>query len=986
MSGAPPSGMRRVFTVPPGVAFADALAQGLLRESGDPLKLSEITILLPHRRAVRALSDAFLRASGGRAMLLPALRPIGDVDEDDAALMSGDAVASLEDAALPPAIAPARRLMLLARLIMARPDMPVTADQALRLAGSLARLLDQAHTERRSFDKLKELVPERFAQHWSKTLDFLKLITEHWPKILKDEGAMDPAERRDKALGLLAERWSERPPAGRVLIAGSTGSVPATADLMKAVAALKRGAVILPGFDRAAVMEDEQAILDDPAHPQHAMAKLVRHLELGPGQVGDWPTGITQPRLARAKLLSAAMRPADATHSWSGLGKFGADATADVRRVDCLSPREEAAAIALMLRETLEAPGKTAALVTPDRALAHRVTAELRRWNIAIDDSAGIDLAATPPAVFMRLVARMLAERVAPVPLLACFKHPLASGGMAREEFRKLTRRLELAALRGPRPAPGFAGIAAALRSIEEPDRALLQWITRLNEVSRKFADLLRQRRAKLEELLAAHWDFASFLATGADGAPALRMGEAGEALVLRFDEIKSSADAMGAIDGADYPQLFLGLLQGAVVRPRRGQHPRLAIWGLLEARLQQADRLILGGLNEGVWPPKPPDDPWLSRPMRQEFGLPLPERRIGLSAHDFAQGFLAGEAILTRSARVDGAPMVPSRWLLRLNAVLRAGGRAKALREGHWLDWQERLDRPEKIAAAERPAPRPPVAARPRHLSVTQIEMWMRDPYAIYARHILRLRRLADIDEQPGAADRGILIHDALEKFLSRFPKELPEDAYDRLLDVGREVFRPFDSRPGVAAFWWPRFERAARWFVDQERARRPSLTESAAEISGALDFDAPGGPFHLTAKADRIDRLKEGGLVIIDYKTGQAPSQKQVDLGMAPQLPLEAAIARQGGFKSVGKAEIAALEVWRLSGGAEPGKITAVAGDPNGIAEQAMAGLLRLIAAYDKADTPYESRPRAAFAPVYSDYDHLARVQEWSSAEDDQ
>lgn len=982
MSGAT---QRRVFTVPPGAAFADALARGVALDcGGDPLRFSEVTILLPHRRAVRAVADAFLRRSNGDPTILPALRPIGDVDEDDAALLGDDLAAAIEDIDLPPAISGPRRLMLLTRMIMARPDMDMAAGHALRLAQSLARLLDQAHTERLPFDGLKDLVPEEFAEHWKKTLEFLAIVTEAWPRVLEAEGAMDPAERRDKALGKLAERWRKHPPKGRVLVAGSTGSVPATADLMAVVSALERGAVILPGFDREGVIADEQAILDDPAHPQHAMARLVRRLELGPEQIADWPEGVAMPRPARAGLLSAALRPAAATDSWRGLKPFEEEATRKVYRVDCPGPREEAAAIALMLREMLEEPGRTAALVTPDRDLARRVAVELRRWKIEIDDSAGQKLADTPPAVFMRLVARMLAEGAAPVPLLACFKHPLCAGGLDRSRFRALTRGLEIAVLRGPRPAPGFAGILAALKSADEPDAALMDWVAHLAEKARPFALLLRQVRAPLDKLIAAHWEFASFLATDADGTPQLRLGEAGEALARRLDEINQASNALPGIAAPDYLPVFAELLNGVVVRPRRGQHPRLAIWGLLEARLQQADRLILGGLNEGTWPPAPQDDPWLSRPMRAEFGLPLPERRIGLSAHDFAQGFLSGETILTRAARVEGTPMVPSRWLLRLDAVLRTGGNERGFAAGHWLTWQGELDEPVAIKAAERPAPRPPVAVRPRRLSVTQIETWMRDPYAIYARHILGLKKLDEIDQEPGAADRGIMIHRALEAFVRRFPEALPEDALGRLLALGRKEFAPFASRPGVAAFWWPRFERAARWFVDTERRRRPLLAECRSEALGSLEFDSPGGPFRLTAKADRVDRLKTGGLVVIDYKTGQAPPQKLVQLGIASQLPLEGAIAEAGGFSGIAAAPVAGMEVWRLSGGAEPGKAVTIAGEATEVARRALDGLKQLVAEFDKQDTSYASVPRAAFAPRFSDYAHLARVKEWSVAED--
>jgi ATP-dependent helicase/nuclease subunit B len=229
-------------------------------------------------------------------------------------------------------------------------------------------------------------------------------------------------------------------------------------------------------------------------------------------------------------------------------------------------------------------------------------------------------------------------------------------------------------------------------------------------------------------------------------------------------------------------------------------------------------------------------------------------------------------------------------------------------------------------------------------------------------------------------------VIHDVLDRFLRECPGPLPEDALERLLAIGREVFQPMaDLRPGILAFWWPRFLRAAGWYVEQERARRPGLAESFAEVKGRLAIEAPGGPFLLTAKADRVDRLKTGGIAIIDYKTGQAPNPKHVELGFSPQLPLEAAIAGAGGFIGVHAGPVEALEVWRLTGGAEPGQIKPIAGDPTMLAEKALAGLRRLVAQYDDPTTPYESIPRAAFAPRYSDYVHLARVREWSVAEEE-
>jgi ATP-dependent helicase/nuclease subunit B len=425
------------------------------------------------------------------------------------------------------------------------------------------------------------------------------------------------------------------------------------------------------------------------------------------------------------------------------------------------------------------------------------------------------------------------------------------------------------------------------------------------------------------------------------------------------------------------------------VVRPRFGRHARLAIWGLLEARLQQPDLIVLGGLNEGTWPPQVESDPWLSRPMRRAFGLPAPERRIGAAAHDFVQALGAAQVVMTRAMRVDGAPAVPSRWLLRLETVLRAGGLEGRL--GAALEpllWQARLDEPEKRRVVAAPEPRPPVVVRPRRLSVTAIETWMRDPYALYAREVLRLTALEPIDADPGAAERGIFIHRALDRFIRAFPRALPDDAEAQLIAFGKAEFGVTLERPGMRTFWWPRFERIARWFVAHERVRRQALTPLGGELAGELRLPGPAGPFILSAKADRIDRDVSGGLLLVDYKTGGLPPPGEVELGFSPQLPLEAAIAASGGFAGVPPGPVAGLEYWRLGGGNPPAEVVPLGengSDARRLLEEALAGLAALIAEFDDPRTPYRAMPRPERAPRYSDYLHLARVKEWSVVGED-
>lgn len=969
--------MRNVFTIPPGLSFVDQLAAGMLAEAGgEPLRLAGALVLLPNRRAVRSLREAFLRQSGGQPLLLPRMRTIDAVDEDELDFGADDPLD------IPPAIPVVERRLLLTRLVMAmgggRGGRAPAADQAARLADELARLLDAVQIERVSFDRLSTLVPEDFAAHWQVTLDFLKLLTEAWPGILAERGFIDPQERVNRVLDALAAQWRATPPDGPVIAAGSTGSRPATAELLAVVAGLREGKVVLPGLDKGLDEGGWEAV--EASHPQYGLKRLLERLGVSRGEVREYGREF-DPRAARSRLASEALRPAATCEAWRDLGEMPPATLAGVSRLDAPGPREEAGAIALMLRWALETEGRTAALVTPDRNLARRVATELERWGIAIDDSAGRPLATSEPGVFLRLVAAMVADGFSPHALLACLKHPLAAGGEDAASFRALVRRLDREALRGPRPAPGIAGLRAAT-----PDARLHRRLDALETICAPLADLMARPTAPLAALVRAHMEVAEALAADdrLPGPARLWKGEAGEALAQFAAELARAAPVLGEIPTAGYPALFDELLAGQVVRPLWGRHPRLFIWGPIEARLQQADLLVLGGLNEGTWPADADADPWMSRPMRQAFGLPPYERRIGLSAHDFAQAFAAPQVVLTRAVRVDGAPTVPSRWLLRLDAVMGACGLSYGEDASQWLEWHAQVDAADKEPVV-RPAPRPPVAARPRALSVTEIETWMRDPYAVYAKHVLGLRALDPLDADPGAADYGSLVHKAIETFLRQYPAALPDDAERRLIAIGEEVFAEALARPGVWAFWWPRFLSVARWLVAHERGRRAGVARSLPEVKGSIEVAAPAGPFVLRARADRIDVLKDGTLALIDYKTGKPPGAKEVAAGFAPQLPLEAVIARHGGFADLPPAEVAQMLYWRLKGGAEGGEERSAGDDPKRLADEALAGLAALVAAFDDEATPYEARPHPDKAPKYSDYLHLARVREWAAAGED-
>ncbi len=972
-----------VYTIPAGIGFAEALVRGLLPEAThDPLAFARVRLLLPSRRACRTIRDAFLRAANGRALVLPSFNALGDIDEDDLTFSDSVAVGSIA-AGLPPAIPAVKRQAMLARLIRARdPGLPL--DRAVALAAELARLMNQAQAEGLGFEGLAQLVPENLAHHWQITLDFLRIVTDLWPKILADEQALDPIDRRDRLIRLQAAAWAESPPLGRIIVAGTTGSQKAARDLIAVVARLPQGDIILPGLDTDMPEAEWAALPDHPTHPQAGLQDLLAAMSLPRAEVRLWPgcAGAARTVPDRAQLLAQALSVAAPEDRPTGRLDFQA-ALAGVRLVTAATPQEEAAIIAVALREALEVPGRTAALITPDRDLARRVAAELARYGVRCDDSAGQPLSGSVPGVFLRLLAEAARDRLAPAPLLALLKHPLTGLGFDLSKARRLAQRLEKRLLRGPRPGPGLAGLRAAAAALPALPEALAVYLDRLAAALGPWEAALAQPGASFQTLLLAHLTAAeAFCRTDTQAGEArLWAGPAGEAAAEFLADLIDHAGALTLDDPAEFPALLMSFMGPVAVRQVYDRHPRLSILGPLEARLARPDLMILAGLNEGTWPGEPPGDPWMSRPMRQAFGLPALERRIGLSAHDFVQAAMAPEVIFSRAERVDGTPTVPSRWLQRLGVLL--AGNGYRLAESALPAWAAALDAPARYAPLPAPRPCPPVADRPRTLFVTDIEVWRRDPYALYAKRILGLKPLDPLDADPGAADRGQIIHAALDAFVKAYPDAVPEDALAKLLEIGYREFAPLRAVPSLYTFWWPRFERVAEWFIAEESRRRAGIVQLATEVTGGLTLTGHAGAFTVKAKADRLEYLADGTYRIIDYKTGAPPSEKDVQAGYAPQLPLEALIVEGGGFAGLPGKPVTGLEFWQLSGGSPPGKIVPVKTTLDGLLAETRAGLASLIAQYDDPDTPYPVTPRPQFAPRFSDYAHLARVAEWSGGE---
>jgi ATP-dependent helicase/nuclease subunit B len=1001
-----------LFTVLPHVPFLDALARGWLAHGEDPLALSRGLILLPTRRSARALAEAFLRAGNGRPMLLPRITALGALDETPLMLTG-----ALD---LPPAVAPMQRLAALSTLILAmkgEAGAPRTADRAWLLARELASLMDEA--ERSGIDlaaRLPDAADPEYAAHWAQTLKFLHIVTDIWPGWLAENGVMNPAARQVALLHAQARAWEDDPPDDPVLIAGTTAGIPAVARLLGVVARMRNGQVVLPQLDLG--MDEEAWRELEASHAQAGLARLLTDLDATRSDVREWASGGTSPvPRDRFGLLSRALLPASALDDWMLQGPVAVDG---LWRLTAGDQQQEAQAIALVLRDALETPGARAALVTPDRNLAGRVAAALLRFGIVADDSAGELLAESPPAVFLRLLVRAVAEELAPVPLLALLKHPLCGAGVSPVACRQAARTLETLCLRGPRPMRGISGLRQIVDKQAGPASSTAAFLSRLEaclEPALRFESAMEIAPA---EAFGAVVEAAERLAATDDtsGPARLWAAEEGEALATRLAEMHDAVANMPDLQRGVLPGLLDAILEGEVVRSRRAlrgrggvEHPRVFIWGLLEARLQSADLIVLGGLAETVWPPMVDPGPWLSRPMRTKVGLPAPEEAVGQAAHDFlAACCSAPTVVLSCPVRRDNARAVPARWLTRLDMFLAGragdgdetdrtaygrkiatGGGATALPEHPAVAWARAMDLPDgQPSPVKPPAPRPPVNKRPRQLSVTAIETWLRDPYAIHARHILKLAALKPLDEATDASDYGSIVHDGLHRFLRTHGAAWSDDAARALRVAMSQALGDAGLRQALIAWWSPRLERIADWVNGQETERRliRAPLAIATEASGVLDLHRPGGRFRLTGRADRIERYDDGTLEILDYKTGSPPTQKAVDDGLAPQLLLEAAIAAEGGFGSELRGRTAGLIYWHLSGGLDPGKATPLfkknPADIMNAVQDAKDRLCDLIDAFDKPSRAYLSRPHPGLAPRFSDYEQLARVAEWSAAGD--
>ncbi len=958
---------KHIFNIRTSCPFWDTLAKIYTdRYSENDLKLADVLFLLPNRRACQALTRAFVRQQGLKPTILPQIMPIAEIDDDDVFFSGFDLAETFDEEQQ--TIGREERLFLFARLIMSKPHefglKQISLAQAVSLGIDLANLIDTASNQGLSFANLQNLVPEKYATHWQETLKLLKIITEFWPQILSERGAIDVCNLKNKILFRQAQIWQDNKTQKNVVAAGITASFPAITTLLKSICGLPNGEIYFAGIDRFA--NDAYWAKIDETHPQFELKSLLELLEFNRDEIYD--AGVAR-NPEREKFISELMRPATVSDEWRRLaGTIDISrAIANISLINCNSQRDEALAIALKMREVLLEPEKTAALITYDRNLARRVVAEMERFNVKIDDSAGMPLSLSPVGIFLRLIAEAAEDSESEVKLISLLKNPFMLFNMNAADFRKKAYAYETSLRQNGN------------NSVPEDNQ---QFINSIKTALGEFSAALVSPKIKFSDLLQLHIKTAEQFASVPEnpGKNFLWRGDAGKAAAKFITKMLTSAETLGEISGRDYLPLLCELMGLESVRTNYGTHPRLSILGPIEARLHHFDYVILGEVNEGVWPKPAQADMWMSRPMKKDFGFSLPEKAIGILGADLCGFFTAPNVIITRAERVDGAPMKKSRWLLRMETVLKAlGSDIETLKAEDFFVLANRLDKPSVYTPIKAPSPCPPVYARPRRLSASGIDLLVQDPYSVFAKYILKLYPLNDLDMEPDQRDYGTLVHGIIEEFNNLYPNDLPDNALEILLELGHKHFRQMNISKELEAFWRPKFEKTAAWIVEQEKESRPDIRRIHNEIKGEISYNLPGGIFTFTAKADRVDELKDGKINIIDYKTGKIPSKNQVMSGHALQLPLEGLIAHKGIFSGINNADVNRLIYWQLG----TAKLELDATD-NEILDKSEDYLLKLASTFDFETTPYHSRPIPKFIPKNKDYEHLARIKEWSVQEE--
>jgi ATP-dependent helicase/nuclease subunit B len=930
--------MPNLLTVPAGESIAHLSAVHILARH-TPETLAQAVVFVPNRRSVAVMRDAFAHELDGKATLLPRFIPLADIGDALLGLIGSAAFEILE--AIPVAMPLAQQRYILTQqvAIFERKHRPhVSLDYAMTMADALMELQENIARAGVSITRaqLLDLMPKNYAEHWRDAIEFLAILTDVWPSIEQEMGVITATAHELRVMEALATYWAKQPPAYAVYAVGSTASQSVTAQLLKTIAHMPQGAVILPGIDPTMDAGEWEAIA--AGHPLFHLKQFLDGFAIPPANVTPL---VNAPR---SIWLEASVPPAF-------VPKWPVRILPDhrsLRLIPCAQPEEEVRVISLLLREALENPAQHVALITPDERLMAQVASHMKRYDITVDRLNAGTLASTQIGSLWAVLLAALMEPERQLPLRSLLHHPLMAIDPAlRQGLEKGWHGLNRShAGHLPRhdanlnAHPNYAALAAFVKQIYK-----------LSSQTMSASGWVNACRSLLEA-----WVEES--------------GQAHDAVEAELAAI-AYADGFGAMPIQD----FAALLTDRLATPWRdaglNTHPRIHLLTPVEARLQRFDCVIFANMVDDLWPGMHQPNPWMNLAASESLGLPDVAERVSLMAHDVLMLGSYGEVFLTYPRRAGGSPTTRSRFIERLLTLLASHRIAEAdITAAHYASWAQMLYASD-VYAPEAPAtPRPTGAQRPRRLPVTDIEKLVKDPFHIYAKHVLGLRKLDEIDASPEASDFGSLTHKAAEELSRHWDAEKRPATQSELAQMAQHALRELSERPSIDIFWRARLKNGLHYVNHLEAEHRDALTHVACEEKIEQSFPLTGNEaITLYGRIDRVE-TRNTGITIIDHKTGQPPSQKEILDGRAPQLLAYSMLLGD---------RVEAVQYWALPRLGTQGDITQAEITPEILAQFEAKLRSALLTMLDEA-TPFLARPNGGDDRFGGDYDGISRWDEWA------
>jgi ATP-dependent helicase/nuclease subunit B len=905
----------------------------------------EYLIILPNQRlvddAAKALATKAQRL-GREAVILPDIVSLNGL---------GDALGRstlLTELGLPEALLPiiphSRRIQELTRLV--QDSLHATAlpfAQAFRMASDLASLIDAWAWYELDFNRLQAIAPSHLASHWQQHLNALELISALWPKRLASLGMIEAATHTVQVVQHIVKHYPNSP--HHFVLAGVVHPAPLLHTLAKTIAAHPKGLWVLAGYERSVTQPP-------PHHPAYLQQRMLAHTGIAAADVPDMVAHDSVTPTSKARQDSIAAHLHDDDKVWAALPTTTlAEGLNNVSLVACPTLEDEARCIALKIRDTVEHPTKTIAVVTPHRGLTQRIRLMLSQWGIVPNTSDGSGLEQSLVGRFLRLLVAVAQDPCDAITLLGLLKHPLCALGGDAAQTRAYAQHLETRLFRH-KLAPYTLEIID-FHSRDYPT----QWHGLKTILTLSHAQTLRRILERLQTI-----------ATETSAGKAWHEADGQAAHQALQDWQAHTYDQALSLD--DVAVLLGDWLQQVSLHTGHGQHPRVFLWGWLESQLQRPDVLIMASLTDGVLPPKPAPSLWLNAAMHNVLGLPSPEAEQGFAAHIYRHNLHAAEVMLTYAQRDGDSPQLPSVWLQRWQALC-------AVQKYPWhSEWRERAARFYTQSHSPRPEPLPKPASRPHRLSATNLELLVKNPYGYYAKEILGLHKAKEIARAFEAADYGSLVHGLLCDFVRAYPDTIDDSAAAWLFAQAKQRLTTLADSPDITTFRLAQLEAVLQHYLQQERRHRQHYQPWQQEEKAEWDYPLSDSRLTFVAKVDRMDIHRATQAAhIIDYKTGNAPSKSAVNQHfIAWQLTLAGMMVQAGAFGNASH-DVDTLHYWPIKLNSTATTITV----DDDFWANAQACLDAIVCHYWQSDTPYLVWPHPDIKATYDDYAHLARRDEW-------